>query len=330
VKRPLSLLLALACLAPQAGRVRAANGPAVVGSGAPLLSMQAGARPRGMAGAFSAVADDVNSVFSNPAGLGEMDHLEAAVTHRRLFEGVTHGHAGLVLPLTHVTARNVRDFGALSAGFSQLDHGRLPGRDAAGGALPDFGAKDHLFAVGYGKPVSSRMNVGVNVKFYRTDIAGVRTDGTAADVGLLFKPAPGRWTVGVSALNVGGDLRFVSEREKLPQAIVGGLAFRPHPERLLLAVDLVDPRDDVAGVRGGAEWLVNDAFVLRSGYDSRYDLGSGFSAGMGLRVERMEARFFPLRRFSIDYSFNSSGDLSGGADIGGVHTVSLTFRLGDK
>jgi hypothetical protein len=40
---------------------------------APYLRMGAGARALGMGGAFTAVADDVTSIVSNPAGLSNID-----------------------------------------------------------------------------------------------------------------------------------------------------------------------------------------------------------------------------------------------------------------
>jgi hypothetical protein len=171
--------------------------------------------------------------------------------------------------------------------------------------------------------------LGVNGKIYSMNIDDRKARGNAFDGGLLFEPVPGQWTMAVSILNFGNNFHFESEDEKLPQTIVGGVAFSPLPDRLLLAMDVVDPQDDTVGVRAGAEWWVSSALSLRGGYDSSDDLGHGFTAGVGLRAQQLEAMFFPVRRLSFDYSFVPFAESAETGAAASIHNISVTLRFGD-
>ncbi|MBI4396103.1 MAG: PorV/PorQ family protein [Elusimicrobia bacterium] len=303
-----------------------------VGRGGGVLKAQPGARPRGMGGAFSAVADDVNALFSNPAGLGGLRHYELTAMNRWYVGDITQGHVGLVVPLENVSSRDVRTFGSFGAYYRFIDYGRLPGRDAAGNPQSGdgFNARDGVLALGYGKFISRQLAIGANAKLYGLEIADQEAKGSAFDVGLLFRPRVDGWTLSLAGFNFGNDLRFESEDEKLPKFIVAGISFQPLPERLLLAMDVVDPQDDVVEVKAGAEWWASRILALRAGYDSGDDIGSGVTAGIGLQIREMEASFFPIRRLSIDYSFVPFGDLLDDNAVTSVHNISITLRFGDR
>ena len=51
----------------------------------------AGARPIAMGNAFSAVADDANTIYYNPAGLGRLKHPQLTAGYGRLYLGLTDG-----------------------------------------------------------------------------------------------------------------------------------------------------------------------------------------------------------------------------------------------
>lgn len=322
-----ALLLALCLLA----AVREAPAAEISRRGGAVLKAQSGARPRGMGNAFAAVADDANCLFINPAGLGIMRHVEFTAMNRFIPGAINQSHAALVVPMGNVSARNVRNFGSFGAFFKFVDYGRIPERDAAGAATGgDFSARDGVLGLSYGKPLSARLAFGVNAKLYGMYIADQKARGSAYDAGIIFKPTPDRWTLALAAFNLGGDFRFGRADEALPKYVLGGVAFTPWRDRLTLAADIVDPQDDVVGLRTGAEWWANDVVALRAGYDSSSDIGQGVSMGIGFRARQAEAIFFPVQRFSLDYAFIPYGDISGSRSLGGIHNVSFTMRFGDR
>jgi hypothetical protein len=71
-------------------------------TGFTFMRIGVGARPVGMGGAYTAVADDANALFWNPAGLALAPGFCADVTMMKLLQSVSYASAGLV-------ARSVTD-----------------------------------------------------------------------------------------------------------------------------------------------------------------------------------------------------------------------------
>ncbi|MCB4757643.1 MAG: UPF0164 family protein, partial [Elusimicrobia bacterium] len=72
-------------------------------SGAQSLVMQTGVRAKGMGGAFCAIADDINTIYNNPAGIGIVKRIEVELRHKLLFEGAQQSNFGVIIPLTSVS-----------------------------------------------------------------------------------------------------------------------------------------------------------------------------------------------------------------------------------
>ena len=65
-----------------------------------FLKIGVGARPIGMGGAFAGVADDINTIYWNPGGLGNIKTAQATVMHLDWFENITCEYIAYVQPLT--------------------------------------------------------------------------------------------------------------------------------------------------------------------------------------------------------------------------------------
>jgi len=68
-------------------------------AGAQFLKIGVGARANGMAGAYSALANDVTSMYWNPAGIADINGIAANISYTQWFAGFSHNFAGLVLPV---------------------------------------------------------------------------------------------------------------------------------------------------------------------------------------------------------------------------------------
>ena len=78
-------------------------------SGADFLLVNTGARPDALGGAFSAVADDVNTLTYNPAGLANIRLPEAGYGRYDFVAGIHYDFVGLASPLG--------DYGVLGFGY---------------------------------------------------------------------------------------------------------------------------------------------------------------------------------------------------------------------
>jgi len=292
-------------------------------SGAQVLALQSGARPRALGNAFTGVPDDINALFNNPAGIATLDHVELSAQHREAFAGARQETAAFVYPLNDVSAVNLRDFGALGLSAALLDHGPLAGRTAAGAETGDFDAKDAVFGATYGKFIGPRLALGITGKVYRLRIADETADGAAGDVGLLYSFFPGRWAVGVAARNLGSETGFDGIKAQLPTVYSAGASAGFLNDRLFVAADVADPKEGDVGLRAGLEAWASRLLSLRAGYDGTRDI-DGFSVGIGIYIREMEVAFFPIDRLSIDYAFMPSSDFED------MHNVSLSLRFGDE
>ena len=78
-------LLIIATVAPRAGAVNIHDGAGTVG--AAFLKIEGGSRPVGMGGAFAGLANDVNTIFWNPAGLTAVQDQELTAIATLLIRG---------------------------------------------------------------------------------------------------------------------------------------------------------------------------------------------------------------------------------------------------
>ena len=90
-----------------------------------FLRIGVGARPAAMGEAFSAVGDDGNSIFWNPAGLGRLRSQELSGMHLKWFESFNYNTLSYVYPMSH---------GALGGGLLYLSREDIEKTSAASGA----------------------------------------------------------------------------------------------------------------------------------------------------------------------------------------------------
>lgn len=279
-----------------------------------VLKVGAGARPVGMGEAFTAVADDANTVAWNPAGLAGLRRREFSAMHLEYVQAIRYESLAYVHPLKR---------GALGLHLAYLHTEGIPGteidQDRPEGYRDTgrFGADTKTGAVAYGLMVGSRTAVGVAVRGLRTTLADVQSNtAVALDLGGLWRVGT-RVTVGAAMRNLGTPLKFITASDRLPLVFQGGVAVRLLArDRLLLAQEVLVPTDHRVRFHTGAEWRPFGPLAGRAGY--RYDWGgndlgtfSGLTAGGGLR----------LFSYALDYAFVPFGVL------GSTHRISLTGQF---
>src|SRR5438309_2111828 len=68
-------------------------------SGGNVLNMQGGARAIGMGEAYTAQADDVSSLYWNPAGIALLNQSQASFMYNDSFQGLSYNHFAVATPL---------------------------------------------------------------------------------------------------------------------------------------------------------------------------------------------------------------------------------------
>ncbi|MBI4249813.1 MAG: PorV/PorQ family protein [Elusimicrobia bacterium] len=286
-------------------------------SGAAFLKIDPGARSAAMGGAYAALAGDVYAMHYNPAGLSRLYRREVAATHTQWLLGTQYNFAGLAYP---------SGLGAWGFAATRLAAGAIEGRDANRQKTAGFTSADTAYALGYGRilegPFSSGVSrLGVSAKFIESRIGNYSAHSVAFDMGLAHDFGGGPVSLGVSVLNAGRGMRFLSQKDPLPLTLVLGSALKL-AGAMQFAADLrYEPYDRRWDLGLGTEYAAFPAVSLRLGYASNLRQGgfglqgagplSGLGAGLGLQMSRFQA----------DYAFTPFGPL------GNVQRVSLGLRF---
>lgn len=318
-KAPLAVLLCLAALG--LARDAAAFGKGDKGrAGAQFLKIAPGARPSGMGEAFAGVADDIHSVYYNPAGLGTLRRVEVTGSHSAQFQGVRYNFAALAVPLlSWVDTDKPRNaYGVLGVAIYSLsvDEIERRGTTETDDPLDEFEAADFAYALTYAYKIpDTGLSLGVTAKAIKSEIGEARANTAAADFGALWRH--NRLGVGAGVRNVGGDHGFNEAADPLPLTIFSGAAYK-FSDRLIGSTELDLPRDSKATVGVGVEYKHPFADKLtgsvRSGYNTKNtdaDELAGVSFGMGVGYSN----------FNFDFAFIPFGDL------GNVFRYSLVVKF---
>jgi len=302
-----ALIAALLALAPASGAAEET---------AAFLKIGVGARALGMGGAYTAVANDVNSIAWNPAGLAGVGKRELGVTHTQLaadtrYDVLAYGQA--------------LSYGTLAVSGGSLGQGAIDSRDDSGHAAGSFTAGDSVVNVGYGAKLALGMRLGGAVKYVQSRIASYSAQTYAVDLGGQYElgyQGPGVPIVAAAVQNVGPGMRFLDQRSALPLTVAAGTAYRL-PLGLTFAADYkYHPNLRSSEISVGTEYSLLSNFAIRGGYGSARALNGGTTTGAAASLNGMAAGFgIRMLGYTVDYSITPFGEL------GNVQRFSLGARF---
>lgn len=268
-----------------------------------FLKLEVGARQAAMAGAFVGVADDVNTINYNPAGLVQVGTGSLTAMHNQWLQSIKYEYLGY--------AQKMWWDGVIGGSLAYLHMGDVQGsRFSAGGGYEkgdDWTAYDSCLTLSYAQPWSDGLAIGANLKIIYEKIEQEDAAAIAFDLGAFYKTPIDNLSFGLCLQNIGSGLKFIQEKSDLPMNLKGGASAKLLDERLLITLDINKPIDNKVNGRLGLEYRLIDAFALRAGYRTDIDSGSGFSGGVGLK----------LLNYQIDFCFAPYGEL------GDTHRISL-------
>ena len=274
-------------------------------AGAAFLKFGVGARATGLGGAYTAVSDDANSMYWNPAGLSRFNGTQLSLMHNRWVQDINYEFVGIAFG-DSATA-------GFAFGLTFLWMGDITVttfNDRLGTTGNTFTARDLSFVFSYGQQINDYVSVGGTLKRIKSTIDDISANATAVDLGLLTSLPIQGVTLGATIQNLGNRLKFIQDSDRLPLIYKFGVAYS-QPNRLTLAVDLSKPIDNRFRVNAGGEFVLMKTLALRGGYNSSNELDNGFTGGAGVRI----------RSISIDYAFVPFGVL------GNTHRVSAMFQF---
>ena len=285
-----------------------------------------GARPIGMGNAYTALADDVNSIYYNPAGLAQLDESQFTSGYGKLYWGLDDGSnlgsgfVGYAHPLYH--------WGTLGAGW--LNFG-LQGL-----------YQENSFIFSYGRSLKKKFHAGLNLKLLHkkygktpyTENAlidggptttgkrdpvfseGYSKTGFSSDLGFLYR-FNREYSVGLALMDINQPHMDLKDNgSRVPIGVKSGFLY--NSDFLTFALDTTFRNGDVNVHTGVEKWLSRRTFAARAG------LGVGSRSFSNLALGASYSRYL----FQFDYAFIYP--LSGIRDTYGSHRISLTLRFGPE
>ncbi len=166
-----------------------AAGPAahaqVGGAAVVFLQIEPDSRSAGMGNTGVAVADNVNAIFWNPAGLARQEGTEISLTHSTWLPEFNAG-----LYYEYLTAKHRIDgVGTFGAHVTFLNLGEHEGRDAQNNPTGTFTSYDAATGISYGTNVLKNLSLGTGVRMIYSNLAPGQSVGaqeTRAGVTLGF------------------------------------------------------------------------------------------------------------------------------------------------
>lgn len=336
MQRALRTAALAALLVPSMAQAFGAAGAA----SAPYLKMPMGARGTGMGEAFSGIANDVNALYYNPAGLTAMDAAQLQLMHLEGFGGVRYENLGLAVPAELV---GLDVWGTVGISYTLVSIEDTPRTRILPGTTNTFDQawadRGFLFTAGasvvtfsYAWQATKLYSIGGTFKAINEKIDTVSGWGLAGDVGLLSRPEVVKGlSAGLTLQNVGSS---PTPAASLPITMRIGLGYdwdapftkEDQDDKLLLGMDLVMPVVPVDGVwhlNLGTEyqrWFDDQFAAFRFGYRFPQELGAlaGLTLGGGLGTD------LPGARIGLDYAWVPFGEL------GNMHRISLNAAFGAK
>ena len=272
----------------------------------------AGARAIGMGNAFTAVSDDGQAGYYNPAGLASLSRPELVSSYGRLYMGTDDGstlgagYAAYAHPLGN-------DRGGLSASWSNM---------SLSGAY-----SENVLRLSYGRDLGERWRAGMSLKWLMLKIG--QDEYTERDPVFDYGGKDSAASVGVdmgAQLRLGDAYRLgmaftdlnrpdvgFSVQERVPLGFKAGAA---RLGKLLNLASDVSYKERDLKLFTGLERLLADRFCVRGGIGIGTRQFANVSVGFGL-VER---------HFRVDYSFLYP--VSGPAATAGSHRLGLSIPFG--
>ncbi|MDD5688253.1 MAG: PorV/PorQ family protein [Elusimicrobia bacterium] len=290
-------------------------------NGADILTRGVGARPLGMGEAFVGLADDINTLQFNPAGLSNISCKELGAIYSK--ELVDTGYSNITY------SQPLKNRGYIGGSFLLFQGGDIEINwwDAVNGVRTETrnAEQDYVLTFGYARNLMSdgELSIGANLKYISSKLAEESTASSiAVDLGFLTRLSAYPLSVGLSIQNLGTALKYKggiasgSESDPLPMAIRVGGAYKFISEdmkKLTGVLDINKYTNTDMQINLGLECWLKEMITLRAGYKTGNDLAS-ITAGVGFRFKSSQ----------LDYGFSPM------SEINAVHKISFVLRFGES
>jgi len=326
-------------------------------AGAQFLKIGPGARVDSLGGTFGAIANDVTTIYWNPAGLSQLKKTSFSDTHTLWIADIQYNYLAFATPIENV--------GTLGASVTFLN---VPDIEITTLAKPDgtglmYSAWDSAVSLAYSRQLyekdsGAKLSFGINTKYIHQQIHREKATGVALDVGTLYHTGWRSLRIGMSFSNFGPEMSFSGPDLETGVEEAGderNAEYQPFPDttnparkaelktieyplpsnfRLGVAYDLIDsdanlltialdgnhPNDNSERLNFGMEYWYKRMAAIRAGYKLRLGpdrVDDQEGITLGLGIHLK----FSETTLSLDYAFADFGHLQQ------AHRISLGLNF---
>nr|MDK2850902.1 hypothetical protein [Candidatus Cloacimonadota bacterium] len=311
--------------------------------GLQFLKLGVDARAIGMGEAYTAVSDDISSVYWNPAGLAPAFQNQVFFSHTNWPADIMHEFVAA----TYTTG--VSTF-ALYGSVLHMDKMEVTDEDTFGHTGEYFTNSSVALGVNYAQQFTDKFSAGIGVKYLRENLYEFNVNSYAVDLGSMYNTGWQNIKIGMALKNFGPDIRYRVDNDddsqtdedpfdlfdndgdgvidedgaeldvKIPMNFslgVSGDLMRTETNYWIASLQLDNVIDRTETWNLGTEYKMGNIF-LRCGYQFNYDAAS-YSLGAGWQVPTN------IGIFNIDYAYTDMGYLAESM-LKSAHRVSLKLR----
>ncbi|MEX0968187.1 MAG: PorV/PorQ family protein [Bacteroidia bacterium] len=299
-------------------------------TGMQFLKIAPDARSAGMAGSFTAVADDVSALYWNPAGLIHADSRTYALQfgHTQYFADINLNYAAATF-----TRNNVHYFGVSLISLSTPEM-KVTTEFQPEGTGETFEAANLALALTFAQRLTDNFSFGLTGKYAYEGIAGISAHSGLFDFGFRYdlnlRNTRFAATVSNFGFNVDPEGEITLQTLNGPEVVddfdkmavpaifrlgVATEAIQQEQWRIVISGQLNHPTDNNETFGIGSEFDFRQRLFARAGYEFGVDEAGIPAFGFGLKLQR---RFGNIK---VDYGFNNK------VIIGTIHRITLGLGL---
>lgn len=309
----------------------------VASAGAQFLKIGVGSRYQAMADAGAATANDVYSMYWNPAGLVGIEGSAVSFTNVNYLLDIDLNYFGY--------AKNIEGVGVFGASATVLSMGEqdIYTFENQEGNGQHYTAGSMAIGVSFARQLTSTFAFGGTVRYVGERIHLEKSSGFGIDFGTMLWTGFRTLRLGLAITNMGPQLKYSGPDLTVPYdeqngngsngAIGASVNLNPYnlpmmfrmgmaydinfglKSSVTFAADLRNPNDNVQQGSVGAEFGYNQLFFVRGGYkinsnEEKLALGAGFCTSVTrdtkLSIDYAWQDFGRLnstQRFSVGFSF---------------------------
>lgn len=286
-----------------------------------FLKLDVSARANALAGSYISATNDVNSIFYNPAGMSTLTGTQAAAGFYKYLLDI---NAGIIS-----YGQRYKDAGYFGGAIRYINYGSFEKFDEESNSVGTFSANEMALSLGYSNVYKNNFHYGVNLKFIYSGIDVYSSTALAGDFGIMYILPETQWNFALSLLNAGFQLsQYNNTTEDLPLDLRIGLSKKLEHLPLTVRFEFDDLTDDTGdfidrfkNLSVGGEFDFSENVKFRIGYDNgqRVNLETGSSLGLAGFSTGIGFKF--LDDYTVDYAFNSLGN------VGTTNTIDIHFAI---